>query len=59
MNFFDEVYFGNAIHSWAIALGVAIGTTVLLSIFKRIVVHRLGFWRGKPLPTLMTSLLTC
>ncbi len=42
MSLFDEVYFGNTLQSWVIALGVVIGTTILLSIFKRIVVHRLA-----------------
>jgi small-conductance mechanosensitive channel len=47
MNFFDEVYFGNTLHSWVTALVVAIGATILLSIVKRIVVHRLGILAQK------------
>jgi len=47
MTFFDQTYFGNTLHTWAIALGTAIGTTILLSIVKRIVVHRLAILTQK------------
>jgi small-conductance mechanosensitive channel len=38
---FDEIYFGNTVRVWAIALGIVIVTTVILSVAKRIIVHRL------------------
>ena len=41
MTFFDTLFLGNTVRSWAIALAVAIGTTALLSIVKGMLVRRL------------------
>lgn len=37
----DAVYFGNTVMQWSIALGVLIGTYVLLSIMKVFIIHKL------------------
>lgn len=42
MNFFDQVYLGNTVRAWTIALGIAVSTTILLAAVKRFLVIRLG-----------------
>jgi len=42
MSFFDQAYLGNTVQVWAIALGIAVGLTIILAAVKRIVVRRLG-----------------
>ncbi len=37
----EDIWFGNTVRQWAVALGIVIVTTVILSIAKRIIVHRL------------------
>jgi small-conductance mechanosensitive channel len=41
MTFFDTLFLGNTVHSWTVALAVAVCTTALLSIVKGIIVRRL------------------
>jgi small-conductance mechanosensitive channel len=47
MSFLDNVVFDNTMRSWILALGVVIVTTILLSIAKRVLVHRLGILARK------------
>ena len=43
----DTIVAGNPIERWLIALAVAVGTTLLLGVIKRVVVHRLGVLAAK------------
>jgi small-conductance mechanosensitive channel len=38
---FDEIWFGNSVRAWAIAIAIVIVSTIILSIAKRVIVHRL------------------
>jgi small-conductance mechanosensitive channel len=41
MTFFDNLFLGNSVRVWTVGLAIAFGTTIILAIAKRIVVHRL------------------
>jgi small-conductance mechanosensitive channel len=50
--FLNQTYFGNTIEAYLIALGILIGSIILIKIFKSIVLHRLKKWAEKTETTL-------
>jgi hypothetical protein len=46
-NFWQQVYFGNSIKEWAIALGIIIVGFVFLRVIRQIVLIRLKKWAAK------------
>ncbi len=42
MNTFEQLYFGNSVKGWLIALGIIIGTVLVLKMIQKIIVHRVG-----------------
>jgi len=50
--FLNQSYFGNTIETYLIALGILIGSIILIKIFKSIVLHRLKKWADKTETTL-------
>ena len=39
---FEQQYFGNSLMAWLIALGILIGTMLILKVVQKIIVHRMG-----------------
>jgi small-conductance mechanosensitive channel len=50
--FLNQSYFGNTIETYLVALGILIGSIILIKIFKSIVLYRLKKWADKTETTL-------
>lgn len=42
MNTFDKKFLGNSVMEWVIALGVLVGTILILKVIQKVIVHRIG-----------------